>query len=44
MASKIAEFGNCTVVVFKEGEEPRSYEVSMTKVKENKIVANINVQ
>lgn len=36
--------GECTVVVFQKGYEPRTYRVSMSKVHEKKMVTTVNVQ
>lgn len=42
-ATGVAEAGTCSVIVFKQGEEPRTYRVPMQRVNESVIVTKLNI-
>lgn len=42
-SSGVAGVGDCTVVVFKKGQEPQTYVVRMSTVKEKRNVVTINI-
>lgn len=43
-ATKIAETGDCSIVVFQQGKVPKTYKVRMSTVKESKHITNIVIQ